>query len=405
LAPAPEAGPLALDFELPDALVAREPPEARGLARDGVRLLVSYVGRDDTEDRVLHARLSELPEILRAGDLLVVNASATLNAALDARPEEARGANAGGANGDGRVVVHLSQQLADGRWVVELREPTLRGTAPLLTARAGERLRLAGGGVATLIRPYRLGDAAAAARRARAPEGGTTRTASPVAGTDPHTARLWLAALDVPGEPGPYLERFGTPIRYAYVPDRWPLAAYQTMFAAEPGSAEMPSAGRPFTPALVERLRAAGVAIARVVLHTGVASLEAHEPPYEEYYRVPDETAGAVNRARAEGRRVIAVGTTVVRALETAADLRGRVRGASGWTDLVVTPERGMRVVDGLLTGFHEPRASHLMLLEAVAGRRHLRSAYAAALAGGYLWHEFGDLHLILPTRRRTRGA
>ncbi|HEY1016661.1 MAG TPA: S-adenosylmethionine:tRNA ribosyltransferase-isomerase, partial [Herpetosiphonaceae bacterium] len=195
----------------------------------------------------------------------------------------------------------------------------------------------------------------------------------------------------------PYLEAHGNPIRYGYAEAAWPATAYQTVYATEPGSAEMPSAGRAFTPELLTRLTAGGVQIAPLLLHTGVASLEAHEPPYEEWYRVPEPTAQLVNAARAAGRRVIAVGTTVVRALETVADERGTVHPGSGWTTLVITPERGIRAADGLLTGLHEPKASHLMMLEALAGRQHLRRTYAEALRERYLWHEFGDLHLLLP--------
>jgi S-adenosylmethionine:tRNA ribosyltransferase-isomerase len=212
--------------------------------------------------------------------------------------------------------------------------------------------------------------------------------------------RLWEARFTHPGGALAYAWEFGSPIRYGYVPDRWPLAMYQTVFADEPGSAEMPSAGRPFTRHLVERVEARGVTIAPLVLHTGVASLESGEAPYPERYRVPAATAAAVNRARAAGGRVIAVGTTVVRALETVASVDGTVSASEGWTDLVITPERGVRAVDALLTGFHEPRASHLAMLEAIAGRRHVVVAYGAAIRERYLWHEFGDVHLIM---RRSR--
>jgi S-adenosylmethionine:tRNA ribosyltransferase-isomerase len=177
----------------------------------------------------------------------------------------------------------------------------------------------------------------------------------------------------------------------------WPIDYYQTVYATEAGSAEMPSAGRAFTPELLTRLIARGVLVAPLILHTGVASLETHEPPYEEFYRVPLTTTRCVNAARAAGARVIAVGTTVVRALETVTDAAGTAHPGEGWTRLVITPERGIRSVDGLLTGLHEPRATHLAMLEALAGRRHLALTYAEALREGYLWHEFGDLHLILP--------
>lgn len=331
-----------LTFTLPPELEAHEPPEARGLARDHVRLLVSY----RADDRIVHARFDELPRFLNPGDLVVVNDSATLPAALTAR------------TADGAALpLHLSTRLQAGLWVVE---PRRAGRGP------GEALALPGGGRATLLAPYAA------------------------------SARLWVASLELPEPWLPYLLRHGRPISYPYVHGRWPLDAYQTAYAREFGSAEMPSAGRPLTRAVMRRLEASGVALARLTLHTGVASLERDEPPYAEDFSVPLETAEAVRAARAAGGRVIAVGTTVVRALETAVDHQGRATAMSGWTELVVTPERGVRVVDGLLTGFHEPRATHLAMLEALASREHLDKAYRAALEGGYLWHEFGDLHLLL---------
>jgi S-adenosylmethionine:tRNA ribosyltransferase-isomerase len=207
---------------------------------------------------------------------------------------------------------------------------------------------------------------------------------------------LWVATLALPVPLLEHLARFGRPIRYRYVPDAWPLYAYTNAFAVEPGSAEMPSAGRVVTPEVVTDLVAHGVVVAPIVLHTGVASLEAHEAPYPERYRVPASTARLVNSTHAAGGRVVAVGTTVVRALETVGGDDGIVHPGSGWTELVISPDRGVRVVDGLLTGWHEPEASHLRMLEAIAGRRALELAYGAALEGGYRWHEFGDVHLIL---------
>jgi S-adenosylmethionine:tRNA ribosyltransferase-isomerase len=330
------------DFDLPPALEARRPPEARGLTRDGVRLLVSHRQKDG----IVHARFTDLPAALTPGDVLVVNDSATLPAALTA--------TLGGSD----LPLHLSTHLPGDLWVVEP-----RGTVP---PEGPVRLILPAGGVARLLAPYQ------------------------------DSRRLWLARLDLPLPVLDYLARWGRPIRYAYVEGEWPLDAYQTVFATHPGSAEMPSAGRAFTPAVLGALQRRGVDVARLTLHTGVASAERDEPPYEEPVEVPWETAAAVNAAHAAGRRVIATGTTVVRALESATDGAGRVVAARGWTDLVVTSRRGVAVVDGLLTGFHEPRASHLLMLEAIAGRAHLRRTYRAALDGAYLWHEFGDLHLIL---------
>jgi S-adenosylmethionine:tRNA ribosyltransferase-isomerase len=214
--------------------------------------------------------------------------------------------------------------------------------------------------------------------------------------TNGSKVRLWLSDLEVPLPVDDYLDKYGFPIRYKYVPQPWPLSYYQTIYADEPGSAEMPSAGRAFTPELIARLVSQGVQLAPLILHTGVASLEHDEPPYMEYYRIPETTAAAVNATRQAGGRVLAVGTTVVRALETVADHHGCVHPGEGWTDLVITPERGVFSVDGLLTGLHEPRSSHLAMLSALVGRRHLQICYRRALEEKLLWHEFGDLHLIL---------
>ncbi|HEY6422469.1 MAG TPA: S-adenosylmethionine:tRNA ribosyltransferase-isomerase [Pseudonocardiaceae bacterium] len=203
---------------------------------------------------------------------------------------------------------------------------------------------------------------------------------------------MWSGELRTPVALGRWLHEYGAPIRYGYVSAPWPLSAYRTKYADTPGSAEMPSAGRPLTLRLLRRLRARGVQVAAVVLHTGVSSAESGEPPYPEWFAVPDSTDAAVRAARAEGRLVIAVGTTVVRALESAA-----AGTNSGWTDLVVTPHRGVTTVDGLLTGWHEPAASHLLMLGALAGPDLLATSYAEALRSGYRGHEFGDVHLILP--------
>jgi S-adenosylmethionine:tRNA ribosyltransferase-isomerase len=346
-----------LDFDLPADLEATAPPEARGLGRDGVRLMVSYGAESRHEDR----RFRDLPGLLAPGDLLVINASATLPASLPA------------TRADGTVLaLHLSGPLPGGLWLVELRRPRGAGSLPFLEGRAGERLALPGGGRADLLAPYSPGAARAG-------------------------SRLWLATLAFPAPLLEYLDRYGRPIRYGAAARDWPLPCYQTVYATEPGSAEMPSAGRPFTAETITRLVARGVEVAPLVLHAGVSSQEAGEPPFPEPYRVPAHTARRVNGARAAGGRVIAVGTTVVRALETVADGTGRVHPGEGWADLVIGPVRGVRAVDGLLTGWHPPRASHLALLEAVAGRPLLESAYREAIERRYLWHEFGDLHLLLP--------
>jgi S-adenosylmethionine:tRNA ribosyltransferase-isomerase len=366
-------------------LAARRPPEARGLDRDGVRLLAA------TPDGVVHARFGDLPRFFSAGDLLVVNTSATIAAAMDGR------------RGDGRpVLVHFSSPLDEGtpwagtpdgrpagqvaldegtptgpagegtpgeeQWLIELRG-SAAATGPLTDAAPGETVTLLAGGSLTLLRRY----------------------------PGPAAIRLWAASVSVGGAAGAFLARHGRPIRYSYVPDPWPLPAYQTVFARTPGSAEMPSAGRPFSQGLVTDLIAAGVVIVPITLHAGVASLEAGEPPLPERFTVPEPTAQLVNLTRAEGRRVVAVGTTCTRALESAADPGGTVRARHGWTSLVLGAGHPARIVTGLITGWHDPEASHLALLEAVAGPELVRAAYLEAEQAGYLWHEFGDSCLLLP--------
>jgi S-adenosylmethionine:tRNA ribosyltransferase-isomerase len=334
----------ALRFELPARLEAAEPPPAR----DAVRLLVARRGRP-----LVHTAFRALPEHLSAGDLLVVNASATLPAALPARRADGT-----------ELMLHLStpDPSDEACWVVELR----RAGARFRGAHGGERLALPGGAEARLLAPYLSAE------------------------------RLWIADLHLSAPLEGYLARHGAPIRYRHLAAARPLADHQTIFATEPGSAEMPSAGRPFTRRVLAALAARRIGVAPILLHTGVSSLERGERPYPERFRVPAATAARVNAAYATGARVVAVGTTVARALETAAAPDGSVAPAAGWTSLVITPERGVRTLDGLLTGWHEPAASHLLLLEAVGGRALIERSYAAALAHGYRWHEFGDSHLIL---------
>ena len=339
---------MSIDFTLPADLEAHDPPEARGTPRDGVRMLVSR----RTAGRISHHDFGDLPGLLLPGDLIVVNTSRTLPAEVRAGDTQA---------------VHFSTPLPDGSWLVELRTIAGPATIPNQAGAAGDIIRLPAGARLTLAGPV--------------------------------TGRLWRARLSTAVVP--YLLRHGIPIRYSYVRREWPLAAYQTVFATRPGSAEMPSASRPFTPEVVTRLVARGVTFAPLTLDTGVSSLEGDEEPYPEPYDVPPATARLVNLARRYGGRVIAAGTTVVRALETAARARpatdGMVAASAGWTDHLVTPASGVLAVDGLLTGLHEPRSSHLRMLEAFAGPELLSRCYTAAIGGRYLWHEFGDVHLLLP--------
>ncbi len=334
------------DFELPPVLEASAPPAHRG----AVRLLVA------SSTGVTHSRFDRLGSFLEPGDLVVVNTSGTLSAAVD------------GSRADGSpVTVHFATALDDGAWVVEVR-PVQHASGPVEDLRAGEVIHLPCG--------VRL------VPSAPRPDG---------------QRRLWRAMVGVEGGVVAYLARFGRPIRYSYVRGSYPSSAYQTVFAREPGSAEMPSAGRPFTDALVTDLATRGIGVAPITLHTGVSSQDAGEPPQPERFAVPDTTARQVNLTRAWGGRVVAVGTTVTRALESAADGDGIARAASGWTELVLGPQRPARVVDGLITGWHAPGASHLRLLQAVAGAELVAQAYDEALRERYLWHEFGDSCLLLP--------
>ncbi len=342
----------ALAFELPHALQASAPPEARGIARDTVKLLVANRG----DGSITHASFDRLPELLRPGDLVVINVSATLAAAVPGRRR------------DGAPLrVHFATRAPelDQSWrVVELRTPD--GARPE-RGRAGETIDLEDGAAELeLVAPYASGP------------------------------RLLLARFEGSSTVEGFLERHGQPIRYGYVGRQWPLRAYQNVYAIKPGSAEMPSAGRPFTARMVTELVARGVLVAPVTLHAGVSSPERHEAPFPEQYEVPASTARLVVATRAAGSRVIAVGTTVVRALETVAEPDGTPTPGAGWTGLVIDPARGVHSVDGLITGWHEPQASHLQMLAAIAGEELLERSYTAALQRGYLWHEFGDSHLIL---------
>jgi S-adenosylmethionine:tRNA ribosyltransferase-isomerase len=343
----------ALAFEIQPDREAHAPPEERGIRRDGVRMLVARTADASIEHRVF----SDLPDLLAPGDVVVINVSATIPAAVPAR--RAR-------DGD-QVRVHFATRaphLEDDWRVVEIRSADGRRPARLP---AGERLELRGGARLELVAPYASG------------------------------ARLMLARFCCELLVDEYLERHGEPIRYAHVERSWPLDAYQNVYATSPGSAEMPSAGRPITRELLSGLVARDVTVVPITLHAGVSSPESHEPPFPEWFEVPEHTARAICAARHGGGRVIAVGTTVVRALESAAAADGCACARSGWTGLVITPECGVRAVDGMITGWHEPEASHLMMLEAVAGPELLRRSYTAAVDAGYLWHEFGDSHLILP--------
>jgi S-adenosylmethionine:tRNA ribosyltransferase-isomerase len=340
-------------FDRPADLIARHPAEAEGRARDEGRLLVSRGGHPPIHT---HACFRDLPAHLEPGDLLVVNRSATLSASLPA------------VGPRGPFILNLSTDYGGGLWLAEPRVgPAEPGPLPGL--RPGLAIVVTGE-EARLVAPY------------------------------PGLPDLWFVKFG--GDVAALMARAGRPIRYGYLDDDYPLDAYQTVFAAYPGSAEMPSAAYPFTRRVVADLEQHGVAFASIVLHTGVSSQEVEteeverHPLYPEPFIVPQATATAVNAARAAGRRVVALGTTVVRALESAWDGH-EVRPAVGFSRLYIHPGRRPWVVNGLLTGLHDPSTSHLAMLYALAGRELVQGAYAEAVREGYRWHEFGDSHLILP--------
>ena len=344
-------------FDRPEALQATSPAEERELQRDAVHLLITTPGGS------VHSQFSQLDRFLASGDLVVVNESATIRASLPAE------------GSIGGFILNLSTDYGDGLWLAEPRwsvaEP---GPLPL---EEGQEIRL---------------------------PGLTGRLVARFPGLE----RLWFVRIR--GDVEDALALHGSPVRYGYLDRDYPLEAYQTIFARVPGSAEMPSAARPFTQRVVDRLVEKGVRIAPIVLHTGVSSLEVDsdeledQAMYAEPFTVPVDTARAVNETRANGGRVIAVGTTVVRALESAWD-GGRVRPAQGFTRLYIHPGRGVRAVDGLLTGFHDPMASHLAMLYSIAGEEVVKAAYKEAVTAGYLWHEFGDSNLILPGPSGIKNA
>lgn len=338
-----------LELAVPEGSTAAAPAERRGGRRDGVRLMVADVGADT----IAHSTFDRIGDVLRPGDVLIINVSATVPASVD------------GSMGSTAVRLHLSSPIAGNLWTAEPRRPAGVGSEPW-PGFGGGTVSLPAGAQAVFLAP------------------------------DARSTRLWIVKLRKVGDPEDYLNRHGSPIRYSHAGEAWPLFDYQTVYAVEPGSAEMPSAGRPFTTGLVTSLVASGVLVVPVVLHAGVASFEAGELPDAERFRVPETTALVVNRARAAGGRSIAVGTTSVRAIESVTDTSGMVHPGSGVTDLVVTPQRGVRSVDGIVTGWHEAGVSHLSLVEAVGGRDLVTRCYQEAVERGYLWHEFGDSLLVL---------
>ncbi|MFB5190570.1 S-adenosylmethionine:tRNA ribosyltransferase-isomerase [Alicyclobacillus fastidiosus] len=343
---------LSLNLPVPPTPATR-PPEERGIARDEVKLLVLDRRTGRTEHGVFH----RLADYLQPGDLLVVNTSKTLAASLPALL----------LRGGEPMRIHLASRITSTTYIVERRDA--QGAAD--------------------ERPFQVGDRIAMG----------THHATVIGRFHPNS-RLWY--LECNADLWQLAETIGRPIRYGYLQSQPDLADFQTVFARDLGSAEMPSAGRPFTERVLAGLAKKGIRIAEITLHTGVSSHEvkgalSDHPFLPEWYSVPEVTAELVNEARAQGRRVIAVGTTVVRALATTTDpATGLVRSESGWTTVVITPDTPVPSITGLVTGLHDNDTSHLAMLYAFVQRDALVAAYTEAVARGYLWHEFGDSNLIL---------
>ncbi|MGR3766230.1 S-adenosylmethionine:tRNA ribosyltransferase-isomerase [Rossellomorea sp. NS-SX7] len=333
-------------FSIPEQLNASTPIELTGKNRDEVKLMVL----NRKTGACIHSHFDQLPAHLKKGDVLVVNNSRTIPASLQ------------GKQGNRQVEVRLSRKVSSNEW-----------DALILGCMYDTRL------------PISFGDGVKAVMTGKGSENPLIRLAFNVEGA---------VFYD-------FLYREGQPVRYEYIDTPWPLDKYQTVYGSVPGSVEMASAGRAFSWKLISQLRAEGIEVVCLQLHAGLSYYgDDHWPTptnHPEEYHLPEETVESIRRAKMNGNRVIAVGTTVVRALETVArDHVGELIAASGVTDLYITKESPLRVVDGLITGLHEPQASHLDLLRAFVPDEHLFRAYRSALAKGYMWHEFGDMNLIL---------
>ena len=345
-----------IDFSLPQNLSAREPPERRrGRRRDAVRLLVISRRTGD----VTHSCFERLCDFLVPGDLLVFNASRTLPALLSGWRDSDKA----------KVEVRLASHLSDNSWLALIRSgpencPVLEERNSVISFEFGLNARLES--------PHR------------------------------EIPGMWKVRFSASGaELIDLIYRLGEPVRYQYVSKPWELNYYQTIYARDPGSAEMPSAGRAFTWKMLLQLRKMGIETAFITLHTSLSSylddeLDRRHPTIAEEYSIGTQTALKIGAASCAGKRIIAVGTTVVRALESAAQADGIVRAGHRYSGLMITPDYLLRVTDGILTGLHEPTASHLELLSAFISPMFLNEAYIGAVQLRYFWHEFGDLNLII---------
>lgn len=343
-----------IQFDLPQQLACPKPTEERNLARDQVRLLVTT-----NSGKIEHSVFRDFVLYLQKGDVLVVNTSATVPSALPVSFADG-----------GKGKLHLSTGLNSREWLAEIREITGTKTRRWHGGVEGMEFQLPSGTIVTLKKKYYKNE---------------------------QWLHLWVVDLDTNQPVQKYLTENARPIQYDKLDRQYPLSYYQTFFSFHPGSAEMPSAGRGFTKKIIEALLKKGVVLAPLILHTGVSSLEENETPYPEYMEIDPVSATIINTAKNQGRRIIAVGTTCIRAIETAADPHGVVQPYRGNTELFIDEIYSMKVADGLLTGFHEPKASHLNMLQSIGGFEHINRAYQEAITAGYHWHQFGDLHLILP--------
>lgn len=335
----------ARSFQVPEYLNASIPAEYRGIQRDQVRLMAL----DINTGKSYHNTFYELDAYLKEGDLLVLNNSRTIPAVLK------------GKRGKQTIEIRLSRKISDNEW-----EALVVGGV----FGVGEKINLPGDLTATI--------------KGQGNEAPLVILSFSKSGVDLYND----------------IYKYGEPIHYEYIDTPWPIEMYQTVYASVPGSVEMPSAGRAFSWKLLNKLKRKGVNIAFIQLHAGLSYYGNDRWPnpskHVEAYSVPEETAALINKTKANKGCVIAVGTTVVRALETVAEHTGIVKAQEGITGLYIKKGFPLKVVDGLITGFHEPEASHLDLLTAFIDEKLLMDAYRDALTEGYLWHEFGDMNLIL---------
>ncbi|MFK7936460.1 MAG: S-adenosylmethionine:tRNA ribosyltransferase-isomerase [Saprospiraceae bacterium] len=342
-----------INFNLPNHLACPKPTELRNISRDDVRLLVT--SDNGVEE---HTYFRNFTDYLKAGDVLVVNTSATQLAAFPiVLPNGKKGR------------IHFSTQMNNTEWLAEIRVIKGNKTVRWQAGEVNMVFELAAGLTIQLKSNFY-----------------ESRT----------MLNLWRVEIKTVRDFQSYRNEYGQPIRYENLDKPYPLDYFQTFFSFHAGSSEMPSAGRGFTPELIDKLLQKGVVFAPILLHTGVSSLEENESPYPEYFEVNPITAAILNHAKSNDNRIISVGTTAIRAVESATNEVGKVISQKGHTNLYIKSDYQMKTVNSLLTGFHEPKASHLHMLQALAGVRHIARAYTAAIDHAYYWHQFGDLHLIL---------